>query len=44
MSKNTITRRHLVGSTGIGLAGAVASTAPSLAEGNQTMAAQPLQD
>ena len=44
MTKNTITRRHLVGSTGIGLAGAVASTAPSLAQGNQPMAAQPLQD
>jgi NAD(P)-dependent dehydrogenase (short-subunit alcohol dehydrogenase family) len=37
-----MTRRHLVGSTGVGLAGIAASMAPAMAQGSSKMAAQDL--
>jgi NAD(P)-dependent dehydrogenase (short-subunit alcohol dehydrogenase family) len=42
--KDSLSRRHVVGGAGIGLAGIAASSAPAIAKGSEDMAVQELQD
>ena len=42
--KKSLSRRHVVGGAGIGLAGLAAAATPVMSKGNETMAAQELQD
>jgi NAD(P)-dependent dehydrogenase (short-subunit alcohol dehydrogenase family) len=43
-ARPSISRRHVVGGAGMGLAGMAASAAPAFAQGNPQMAAVPLED